>query len=177
MPFFLFPKNRGQTTFSLKPGTDHGFSVVFGAIRARTSEKRGNRGLSPVFGEPAPSLKYRAGYATLRLCSLNRQDLLMKFVNTIVGFFLFVLFFGFALKNTQEVDLHFFLNYELRGPLVLMLLAFFVAGAALGILAVTPTVFRHRRETSQHKNTIQALQSAAGTGNAQPQPDSVDLAH
>jgi uncharacterized integral membrane protein len=101
----------------------------------------------------------------------------MKFVNTIVGFILFVLFFGFALKNTQEVDLHFFLNYELRGPLVLMLLAFFVAGAALGILAVTPTVFRHRRETSQHKNTIQALQSAAGTGNAQPQPDSVDLAH
>jgi uncharacterized integral membrane protein len=95
----------------------------------------------------------------------------MKFVSTIAGFILFVLFFGFALKNTQEVDLHFFLNYELRGPLVLMLLAFFVAG--LGILAVTPTVFRHRRETSQHKNTIQALQSAAGTGAAQPAADAV----
>jgi putative membrane protein len=98
----------------------------------------------------------------------------MKFVSTIVGFVLFILFFGFALKNTQAVDLHFFLNYELRGPLVLMLLAFFVAGAALGILAVTPTVFRHRRETSQHKNMIQALQSVARTGTAQPQPDSVN---
>ena len=97
----------------------------------------------------------------------------MKFVSTIAGFILFVLFFGFALKNTQEVDLHFFLDYELRGPLVLMLLAFFVAGAALGILAVTPTVFRHRCETSQHKNTIQALQSAAGTGVAQPAADAV----
>jgi uncharacterized integral membrane protein len=97
----------------------------------------------------------------------------MKLVTTIVGFILFVLFFGFALKNTQEVDLHFFLNYELRGPLVLMLLAFFVAGAALGILALTPTVFRQRRQTTQHRNTIQALQSAAGTSSAPPQPDAV----
>jgi len=103
----------------------------------------------------------------------------MKFVSTIVGCVLFILFFGFALKNTQEVDLNFFLDYELRGPLVLMLLAFFIAGAALGILALTPTVFRQRRERSQHRNTIQALQSAAGTGvaaPAPPQPDSVNPA-
>ncbi|MGZ8289214.1 MAG: LapA family protein [Telluria sp.] len=101
----------------------------------------------------------------------------MKFVSTIVGTILFILFFGFALKNTQEVDLHFFLNYELRGPLVLMLLAFFIAGAALGILAVTPTVFRHRRLTSQHKTTIEALQSVARTSTVQPQPDSVKTQH
>ena len=100
----------------------------------------------------------------------------MKFVSTIAGIILFVLFFGFALKNTQEVELHLFLGYVMRGPLVLMLLAFFIAGAALGILALTPTVFRQRRQTSQHKNTIQALQSAAGTGvaNLQPQPDAVN---
>jgi putative membrane protein len=119
-------------------------------------------------------LNYRDEYATLRLSDSTDRTTPMKFVSTIVGFILFVLFFGFALKNTQEVDLHFFLNYELRGPLVLMLLAFFVAGAGLGILAVTPTVFRHRRESSQHKDTIQALQSAAGTGTAQPQPDAVN---
>jgi putative membrane protein len=100
----------------------------------------------------------------------------MKFISTIVGIVLFVLFFGFALKNTQEVDLHFFLNYELRGPLVLMLLAFFVAGAFLGILALTPTVFRHRRETSKHKSTIETLQSVARAPQAQPQPDSVKTA-
>ncbi len=98
----------------------------------------------------------------------------MKFISTIVGIILFVLFFGFALKNTQEVDLHFFLNYELRGPLVLMLLAFFVAGAFLGILALTPTVFRHRRETSKHKSTIENLQQVARAPQSQPQPDSVN---
>jgi putative membrane protein len=97
----------------------------------------------------------------------------MKFVSTIVGLVLFILFFGFALKNTQEVDLHFFLNYELRGPLVLMLLAFFVAGAALGILAVTPTVFRQRRERTRAEDKIQALQSVAGNGAIQPPPDGV----
>ena len=95
----------------------------------------------------------------------------MKFVSTVVGCILFVLFFSFALKNTAQVDL-FFPGFDVHGPLVLMLLAFFVAGVFLGILAVMPTVFRHRRESSQHRNTIQALQSAAGTASA-GQPDSV----
>jgi uncharacterized integral membrane protein len=97
----------------------------------------------------------------------------MKLVTTIVGLILFILFFGFALKNTQEVDLHFFLNYELRGPLVLMLLAFFVAGAALGILAVTPTVFRHRRERTRAEDKIIALENVAKGAVVQPRPDSV----
>lgn len=97
----------------------------------------------------------------------------MKFVSTIVGFVVFVLFFGFALKNTQEVDLHFFLDYELRGPLVLMLLGFFVAGASLGVLALTPTVFRHRREATKQKSTITTLQGVAKQPDSAPQPDSV----
>ena len=98
----------------------------------------------------------------------------MKIISTIVGFVVFVLFFGFALKNTQEVDLHFFLNYELRGPLVLLLLGFFVAGASLGVLALTPTVFRHRREAHRQKSTIQTLTSVAAQPGLQPQPDSVE---
>ncbi|MES2299276.1 MAG: lipopolysaccharide assembly protein LapA domain-containing protein [Pseudomonadota bacterium] len=98
----------------------------------------------------------------------------MKFISTIVGIILFILFFGFALKNTQEVDLHFFLNVELRGPLVLMLLAFFVAGAAIGILALAPTVFRHRREASKHISTIDSLRKLARKSRTQPQPDSIN---
>jgi uncharacterized integral membrane protein len=112
--------------------------------------------------------------ATLAQIKFSHGNRLMKFISTIVGFVLFVLFFGFALKNTQEVDLRFFLNYELRGPLVLMLLGFFVAGASLGVLALTPTVFRHRREANRQKNTIQTLKTVAGQGLSQPQPDSVN---
>ncbi|NVM78790.1 putative integral membrane protein [Duganella sp. SG902] len=98
----------------------------------------------------------------------------MKFISTLIGFIIFVLFFGFALKNSQEVDLQLFLHYELRGPLVLMLLGFFVAGAVLGVLALTPTVFRHRREANKHKTTIHTLQASAQQANRQPQPDSVN---
>ncbi len=123
---------------------------------------------------PHTILKYHGEYATLRPHTILQRNLLMKFVSTIVGIVLFILFFGFALKNTQEVDLHFFLQYELRGPLVLMLLAFFVAGAAFGIMALAPTVFRQRREKWLNKITIQSLQSAAGTGTpVAPAPDSV----
>jgi uncharacterized integral membrane protein len=98
----------------------------------------------------------------------------MKFISTFVGFIIFVLFFSFALKNSQEVDLQLFLHYEVRGPLVLMLLGFFVAGAVLGVLALTPTVFRHRRETNKHKTTIHTLQTSAQQAAQQPQPDSVN---
>ncbi|MYM24641.1 DUF1049 domain-containing protein [Duganella sp. FT135W] len=97
----------------------------------------------------------------------------MKFISTLIGFIIFVLFFGFALKNSQEVDLQLFLHYELRGPLVLMLLGFFVAGAVLGVLALTPTVFRHRREANKHKAAVHTLQASALQANQPPQPDSV----
>ena len=93
----------------------------------------------------------------------------MKFISAIAGLFFFILFFGFALMNTQLAELHFFLNYELRGPLVLMLLGFFIAGASLGILALTPTVLRQRREANRQKATLLALQK--GAGNASPQAD------
>lgn len=101
----------------------------------------------------------------------------MKLLFRIVAIILFVIFFGFALKNTQEVALHFFLDYEIRGPLVLLLLGFFAAGGVLGVLAMTPTVFRHRRDLSKHKKAIAAMQQeneAKRLARVQPpQPDSI----
>ncbi len=101
----------------------------------------------------------------------------MKIVFRIIAVVLFIIFFGFALKNTQEVALRFFFDYEMRGPLVLLLLAFFAGGAALGILAMIPTLFRHRRDLSRHKKTIAAMeqeQAAQQRARTQPpQPDSV----
>jgi putative membrane protein len=92
---------------------------------------------------------------------------MMKLLLRISAVILFLMFFGFAIENTQEVTLHFFLSYEIHGPLVLVLLGFFAVGAVLGVLAMTPTVFRHRRELSRNRTTIlkmeqdhQAQQSA-----------------
>lgn len=101
----------------------------------------------------------------------------MKLLFRIVAAILFVIFFGFALKNTQEVALRFFLDYEMRGPLVLLLLGFFVGGATLGVLAMTPTVFRYRRDVSRQKKMIAAMKKESDAQQlAQvqpPQPDSV----
>ena len=102
---------------------------------------------------------------------------MMKLLTRIAAVVLFVLFFGFALENTHEAVLHFFLNYEIRGPMVLLLLGFFAIGAVLGVLAMTPTVFRHRRDTVKHQKTIARMekeQLAKQTARTDPPlPDNV----
>lgn len=101
----------------------------------------------------------------------------MKIISRIIWAVIFILFFGFALKNTQEAALRFFFDYEARGPLVLLLLAFFVSGAALGVLAVMPTMFRHRRDLAKCRKTIEAMQKESEAQRLArmqpPQPDSV----
>lgn len=101
----------------------------------------------------------------------------MKILLKIVTGLLFIIFFGFALKNTQEVALRFFWDYEIRGPLVLLLLGFFVLGAVIGVMAMTPTVIRHRRDASRQRIALANFheqQQAEQLARAQPpQPDSV----
>lgn len=99
----------------------------------------------------------------------------MKIVSKITAVFLFILFFGFALKNTQYTALHFFWNYELRGPLILFLLGFLIGGAVLGVLAMMPTVFHYRRELAKYKKNVQTLQQECAEQqeirDQPPQPD------
>src|SRR5690349_1715507 len=77
----------------------------------------------------------------------------MKIISKIITVLLFVVFFAFALKNTDPVTLHFFMGYEFPGPLVLMLLIFFVGGIVFGICSMLPTVFRYRRDLSNCKKS------------------------
>lgn len=58
---------------------------------------------------------------------------------------LFLILFGFALKNTAPVELRFFLGHAWHAPLSLLLFSFFSAGAALGITAVLGIAYRQRR--------------------------------
>ena len=98
----------------------------------------------------------------------------MKFLSRIVGIILFILFFGFALKNTHDVALRFFLGYEIHAPLVLMLLAFFGGGAVLGVLAMMPTVLRYRRRQARFGPPADAAHHSASlpaTRSPAPQPD------
>ena len=94
-----------------------------------------------------------------------------KIIFRLLAFFLFVIFFGFALKNTEEVVLHLYFNYQTKSPLILMLLAFLMVGAALGVLAMTATVLRYRRELSRAKSAfVQQQNEAAAAALARSQP-------
>ena len=101
----------------------------------------------------------------------------MRFLLKLVSVLVAIVFFGFAIKNTQEAALNFFLGYEIRGPLVLLLFGFFMIGAILGVLGMLPSFVRQRRELSRHKKvitTMQQEQDALQSIQVQPpRPDSL----
>lgn len=100
----------------------------------------------------------------------------MKIVYRLIAAVLFIGFFFFALKNTQEVTLYFFMGYERTDPLVLIILVCFIIGIILGILAMIPVMLRYRKEASRQKRMSAVLQAELDTlrkGNA-PGSSSLD---
>ena len=59
---------------------------------------------------------------------------------------LFLVLFAFAVNNTTTTDLHFFMGLGLHAPLIALLLAFFIAGFAFGMIALLPAWVRQRIE-------------------------------
>jgi uncharacterized integral membrane protein len=104
----------------------------------------------------------------------------MKVISRAIAIILFLAFFGLALKNTHLVTLNFFLGYQRSDPLALILLVCFATGVLLGILAMTPSVFRHRREANRHRKALAVMQKereAELRAQTQPPlPDSVNSA-
>jgi putative membrane protein len=63
--------------------------------------------------------------------------------------FVFFGLFAFALNNQQETTIHWFFGFEWRAPMVIVVLAAFTAGCAIGVLAMLPSWWRHRRVATQ----------------------------
>jgi len=59
---------------------------------------------------------------------------------------LFLLLLGLAVKNSEPVTLRYYLGLEWRAPLALVLFAFFVGGALMGLLAMLAPWVRQRSE-------------------------------
>jgi lipopolysaccharide assembly protein A len=87
----------------------------------------------------------------------------MRYLRWIVRLVLFIVLLGFAIKNTDPVSVHYFLGWEWRAPLALVLLVFFVAGAALGVMAGAAWLYRHRREVIHLRRELRQRQQ-------QPEP-------
>lgn len=65
--------------------------------------------------------------------------------------FIFLFLLAFALKNTDPVSIRFLLDTTWQAPLIIIVLAFFAGGAALGVLSLLGTVFVLRREVARLK--------------------------
>jgi len=75
--------------------------------------------------------------------------------------FIFLFLLAFALKNTDPVSVRFFLDTEWQAPLIIIVLAFFAGGAALGVLSLLGTIFGLRREVSRLKRDAKQLEKSS----------------
>jgi uncharacterized integral membrane protein len=95
----------------------------------------------------------------------------MKLLVRVLSIALFIVFFDFALKNTDEVVLNLFWNAKASSPLILLLLGFLLLGLVMGVLAMTGTVLRYRRELLvMRREADQHKQTAAEIARARTQP-------
>ena len=69
----------------------------------------------------------------------------MRLIVWLLRAFLFFALFAFALNNQQDVAVRWFFGHEWHAPLVIVVLLVFGIGCALGVLAMVPAWWRHRR--------------------------------
>ena len=82
----------------------------------------------------------------------------MRVLTWAIRIALFVVLLAFAAKNTEPVTLRFYFDLAWQAPLVALLLAFFAAGAVLGLIAMSGTYLAQRREIAR----LQHIASAGG---------------
>jgi len=73
----------------------------------------------------------------------------MSFVTWAIRFALFVVLAALAARNTDPVTLRFYFDLAWQAPLAALLLAFFAAGAVLGLIAMLGTFLAQRREIAR----------------------------
>ncbi len=69
----------------------------------------------------------------------------MKYLMWLLKAAIFFTLFAFALNNQQAVSVHFFFGTSWLAPLVLVVLAAFACGLALGVFVMMPRWWRNRK--------------------------------
>jgi uncharacterized integral membrane protein len=85
----------------------------------------------------------------------------MRVLTWVIRLAIFLFLLAFAARNTDPVTLRFYFDLGWQMPLVALLVAFFVAGALLGVAAALGVLIRQRRE-------IGRLEREAGAHSALP---------
>ena len=69
----------------------------------------------------------------------------MRYLSWLLRAFIFFSLFAFALNNQQPVTVHWFFGVQWQAPMVIIVLAIFAAGCAVGVLAMLPGLWRRWR--------------------------------
>lgn len=80
----------------------------------------------------------------------------MRYLSWALRLLLFILLFGFALKNSNPVIMRFYLGAQWEASLALVVLVFFGIGAAAGVVACFAYIYRQRREILQLRKELRA---------------------
>jgi len=95
----------------------------------------------------------------------------MRYILWLLKFALFVLILSFAIKNTETVVVRYYLGQEWQAPLVLVLLAFFCLGVAVGIVASLGHLFRQRRQIAALKSELRGQRQDSAKAVQDKAPD------
>ncbi len=82
----------------------------------------------------------------------------------------FFTLFAFALNNQQDAVVRWFFGVEWRAPMVIVVLAAFAAGCAVGVVAMMPNWWRQRRWARRAPAPAGADPRAAGAETAPEHP-------
>jgi uncharacterized integral membrane protein len=77
----------------------------------------------------------------------------MRVIVWLLRAFIFFALFAFALNNQQTATVRWFFGLEWSAPMVIVVLAAFAGGCVLGVLAMLPSWWRHRRVARRHAPT------------------------
>ncbi len=77
----------------------------------------------------------------------------MRFLVLLASGLVFCLLFAFALNNQQLVVVNWLFGASWHAPMVMIVLAAFTAGCAVGVLAMVPDWWRQRRIARRHAPT------------------------
>ncbi len=85
----------------------------------------------------------------------------MRFIVWLLRAFIFFALFAFALNNQQPAVVRWFFGMQWQAPMVIVVLAAFAAGCVLGVLAMLPSWWRHRRVAMRLAPPPSAMPTAA----------------
>ncbi len=85
----------------------------------------------------------------------------MKYFLWLLKAAIFFTLFAFALNNQQGATVHFFFGTQWTAPLVLVVLAAFTLGVAVGVLGMVPRWWSHRSAARRAQDAAPAGEQPA----------------